>query len=63
MHLDLMEYNTESNAEVVSGAVKDTSRIVIKLDNTNINSVTGPNVEAAAECRRKAGITLGRFAR
>ena len=58
-----MEYNTDSNAEVVLGAVKDTSPIVIKLDNTNINSVTGPNVDAAAECRRKAGITLGKIAR
>jgi hypothetical protein len=58
-----MEYNTDSNAEVVLGAVKDTSRIVIKLDNTNINSVTGPNVDAAPKCRRKAGITLGKIAR
>ena len=58
-----MEYNTDSNAEVVLGAIKDTSRIVIKLNNTNIKSVTSPNIDAAAECRRKTGIALDKIAR
>lgn len=61
--LGLVNDDTSANPKVVLGRVEDPGRIVVKLDNPNVYSITCANIQTAAKRAGKAGVGTSKIGR
>lgn len=58
-----VKHYSDSNPEIVLCAVKQSGRVVVNLDNADVNSIARANVDTASECGCPSGLFLREISR
>jgi len=53
-----VKHYPDANSQIPLRAIKQSRRVVVDLNNSNINSIAHTNIKAATECGSKSRVSL-----